>query len=164
MEPFATDTPTAELCRVRPGDLTEIARSLFDTMLGLPFEDECPTGCSDSGTQLEAHISVSGCWSAEILVRAPEELARQIACVMFKLSDGELTDADVRDALGEVANVIGGSVKGIVDCDCDLTLPRVDVAATGQKPCSLFRTFQCNGLPVCIAVIEQAVACNCSDE
>ncbi len=157
MEPFATDTQTAELCRVRPQDLTEIARSLFDTMLGLPFEDECPTGCSDSGDQLDAHISVSGCWSAEIHVRAPEELARQIACVMFKLSDGELTDADVRDALGEVANVIGGSVKGIVDCDCDLTLPTVEVAATGQKPCSLFCTFQCCGLPVCIAVVEQSL-------
>lgn len=164
MEPFATDTSTADLCRVRPDDLTEIARSLFDTMLGLPFEAECPTGCSDSGTQLEAHISVKGCWKAEILVRAPEELARQIACVMFKLSDGELTDDDVRDALGEVANVIGGSIKGIIDCDGDLTLPSVDDAPTDQRRCSLFRTFQCCGLPVCVAVIEQAVACNCSDE
>jgi len=157
MEPFATDTTVTELCRVRPSDLAEIARSLFDTMLGLPFEDECPTGCSDSSRQLEAHISVKGCWSAEILVRAPEELARRIACVMFTLDDGELTDDDVRDALGEVANVIGGSVKGIVDCDCDLTLPTVEPAPAGQTACSLFCTFQCNGQPVAIAVVEQSL-------
>ncbi len=160
MEPFVTDTSTTELCRVRPRDLTEIASSLFDTMLGLPFETECPTGCSDSGRQLEAQINIEGCWKAAIHVRAPEEVARRIACVMFELKPEDLTEDDVRDALGECANVIGGSIKGVIDSDCDLSLPDVDTAPTGQRQCNQFSTFQCCGLPVCIAVVEHDYSCS----
>lgn len=78
---------------------------------------------------------------------------------MFKLSADELTEEDIRDALAAVANVIGGSIMGIVDCDCDLTLPCVDDAPTDQNRCTMFNTYQCCGLPVCIAVVEHEIAC-----
>jgi CheY-specific phosphatase CheX len=156
MEPFVTDISEAECCRIQSGHLSEIASSLFSTMLALPFDTGCLTGCSDSGRQYEARIRVSGSWQAGIFVRASEVLARRIACVMFKLDEADLTEADVRDALGEVANVIGGGVKGIIDSDCDLSLPVVEIAASGQKCCSLFCTFECCSLPVSIAIVEAA--------
>ncbi|MBI1314644.1 hypothetical protein GC176_25405 [bacterium] len=158
MEPFVTDIFAAETCRIRPRDLAEIASSLFNTMLGLPFALDVSSGCFSSEEQLEANIRILGCWNAELRVRAPQELARRIACAMFDLNADDLTEADVRDALGEVANVIGGSVKGILNSDCDLTLPAVDTAATNCETCSLCGTFECCGQPVSIALIEKQTA------
>ncbi len=47
---------------------------------------------------------------------------------MFQMSAEELDDELVRDAIGELANIAGGNVKGMIPLACDLGLP---IVATG---------------------------------
>jgi hypothetical protein len=48
-----------------------------------------------------------------------------IASVMFATPAPELSGSDVTDALGELANMAGGAVKGMIDGDKSLGLPTV---------------------------------------
>ncbi len=60
-------------------------------------------------------ISIGGPWTATLEVRVSYALARRFAADLLGLSDAELAGEDVDDALGELANVVGGNVKGLLD-------------------------------------------------
>ena len=44
-----------------------------------------------------------------------------------------MSEADVLDAVGEIVNMVGGNLKGIVEGDSSLSLPCVG-NATGEAP------------------------------
>ncbi len=62
-----------------------------------------------------AAISIGGPWTATLEVRVSYALARRFAADLLGLDDAELANEDVDDALGELANVVGGNVKGLLD-------------------------------------------------
>ena len=71
---------------------------------------------------------------------------------MFGCEPDDLGDEEVLDALGEVANMVGGNVKGMIDADCKLSLPtvaegsnfRVAVPGSGVQTVLVF---DCAGRP-----------------
>ena len=74
---------------------------------------------------LNASVKISGDWNALLQVASTNDAARAIAATMFDTSETDLSEEDVLDALAEIANMIGGNIKGIADCECDLSLPCV---------------------------------------
>ncbi len=99
----------------------DLFTSMFETSAELidgPFDATDP----DS---FQAAIRINGDWKAELRVIASRGLAESIAQSMFGAEPSELSEEEVLDALGEIANVIGGNVKGIVDQECSLSLPCV---------------------------------------
>jgi chemotaxis protein CheX len=83
------------------------------------------------GGCLVAWVSIGGDWTGHLSVVCSNAAARAIATDMFQLDDSEVTTAEVADALGEIANMVGGSVKGMVGANAVLSLPQVvlDAAA-----------------------------------
>jgi chemotaxis protein CheX len=69
-------------------------------------------------------VSISGDWAGEVHVTTTAEAAQDIAAAMLQLDHAELGVDDVTDAIGEIANVIGGSVKSMVG-GAALSLPQV---------------------------------------
>ena len=59
-------------------------------------------------------ISIGGCWTATIIARVSDELARHIAASLLGMDHSELDDELINDAIGELANVVGGNVKGLL--------------------------------------------------
>jgi len=106
--------------------LEQIATDVLNGMLGL---DVSPTRDEPAHPDnLVASIRISGDWQAGLEVFTPVSSARRIAEQMFGTDTSELQDAEIADALGEIANMIGGNLKGMTPGETKLSLPCVGVA------------------------------------
>lgn len=75
---------------------------------------------------LQAQIELRGEWNGRLVLTCDLVVASQIAGAMLGLAPGdELDRLDVCDAVGEVLNVVGGSVKGALPGAAALGLPAV---------------------------------------
>jgi chemotaxis protein CheX len=114
-----TCTPSPELV----GDLVSLAWSTFVGTEVFQVESFALDGdivCSS--------ISIGGPWSATVLLFCRRELADRCTSTVLGLEPSELADEDVHDIMGELANIIGGNLKGIVsdpDHTWTLSLPVV---------------------------------------
>jgi chemotaxis protein CheX len=78
---------------------------------------------------VSAAVSVSGAWRGHIVVECSASGSRQVAAALMGMAAGDVTGDDVVDALGELANVIGGNVKSLLPAPSALSLPHVVIAA-----------------------------------
>lgn len=112
-------------------ELGEIVEQVWSSFLdGEVFAMPGETDEPDAGRML-ASVSIGGEWSGHLMVNASRESAHQIAGNMFQMPVEDLSTSEVADALGEIANMVGGSVKGMVGVSATLSLPQVvlDAAA-----------------------------------
>jgi len=85
----------------------------------------------ESGVQ--AQIELRGDWNGRLVLTCDRDVAAQIAGAMLGMGpDEELPQPDVHDAVGEVLNVVGGSVKGALVGSWALGLP--GVVETSEAP------------------------------
>ncbi len=81
---------------------------------------------ADFETGLQAQIELRGEWNGRLVLTCDSVVAQQIAGAMLGLGpEDELEHADVHDAVGEVLNVVGGSVKGALPGASALGLPGI---------------------------------------
>jgi chemotaxis protein CheX len=84
---------------------------------------------SDSGdgvdSWLETWVNISGPWQGEVVFGVPATSAPEFAAAMLGTSSAQVTVDDTADALCELANMIGGQVKGTLPTGCRLSLPFV---------------------------------------
>ena len=121
--------------------LVDIVTFVWQTFVD---DDLQPTAPDHAPTGMCSTIAIGGAWTATLVVTVELELARSFAGSLLMTGLDELTDDDVTDALGELANVVGGNVKGLVDDEtATLSLPAVSTGApsiTGgqQTVCATF--------------------------
>lgn len=140
--------------RIGVEHLTQMAGDLFTAMLRMPFQPEPRVGeCLDC-PDIQATVRVSGQWNAEIHVIVSDQLARRIGCAMFGTEPEDLSDEEICDAMGEVANVIGGNAKGVVDSDSNLSLPVVGEPNVDWPEHALVATYLCDDCPLTVVTIE----------
>lgn len=120
------------------------------------------SAAQEEGQQLVASVSISGDWTGHLMIVTGTECAQLIAGNMFQMEPAEISTAEVADALGEIANMVGGSVKGMVGVAATLSLPQVVLDASAlvnpdaHKLVSVLA--QWNGRPVEISLWERSVA------
>ena len=71
------------------------------------------------------------------------------------MSSGDVTDPDIRDVVGEFANVIGGNVKSVMPGPSVLSLPSTSLEGTVDRPgeieaLRIDMTWQ--GEPLCVSI------------
>lgn len=87
---------------------------------------EAPTPSSEpGGAELVGSVRVSGAWQGAVDLALSAPTARLAAAAMLALPDEELDDQDVRDAVGELANIVGGNVKSLLPAPTTLSLPEL---------------------------------------
>jgi chemotaxis protein CheX len=110
-------------------------------------------------TDVVATVAISGAWDGRVLLSfSPVAARRATAALMGVEVTDEVTDDDVTDSVGELANIIGGSVKSLMPQPTVLSLPAVSHGAfpeLGGEVCRLTGTWM--GEPVSVAVHEVAV-------
>lgn len=113
-------------------ELGEIVEQVWESFLGGGLM-AAPQGQSsdDFGNRLAAWVAISGEWTGHLMVVTSQVCAQQIAADMFEMDTDEISTAEIADALGEIANMVGGSVKGMIGVAATLSLPQVvlDAAA-----------------------------------
>ncbi len=112
--------------------LQQVVNDVCFGMLGLSMEPVESESCEEKDA-LSAVVRISGGWNSLVQVLAPMSTARVIASTMFATSEDDLSEEEIRDAVGEIVNMVGGNLKGIMEGDSSLSLPCVGLA-DGEAP------------------------------
>lgn len=123
-----------------PEDLAAIATDVWAAFLsaeGVHALLEGPPGPTYDDT-VHATVAVTGAWVGRIALTLPPEAADLAAATMLGVTDAEA--ADVADAVGELANMVGGNVKSLVPAPSTLGLPSV---GRGPVPTHSAETEEC---------------------
>lgn len=115
--------------------LTSDVQEVFSTMVGMENVMQAPTQI-DPVTSFEnsvtAMVGLAGSYNSIVSLHAPQNLAMAFTSGMLGMEVAEIDD-DVRDAIGEIANMIAGSFKNLLSgngADIKLSTPSV---VTGEK-------------------------------
>ena len=70
-------------------------------------------------------MHLSGAYIGAIMLQCSPPAARDAAAALFSVSPDDVTQAEVVDAMGEIANMVGGNVKSMLPGPSTLSLPSV---------------------------------------
>lgn len=148
-------------------DLPRIAGDIWAAMLGLELQDvpapADPTtvpGHDPTERIVTGVVQISGDWQGAVTVQLSHAFARRAAGLMFGMDDDEVTDEEVNDTVGELANMTGGNVKSLLAGSCQLSLPSVTTGLDYQVSIPGTRTtdrrgLDCDGELVVLGLLER---------
>ena len=92
--------------------ITESTEEIFNTMIFLDVAAEAPLEekVQIEGCHVSAMIGLTGSFSAMMSIHCPEAVSLAVTGAMLGMELSEI-DADVKDALGEIANMVAGGIK-----------------------------------------------------
>lgn len=110
-------------------NIVEITNKVFSTMVMLDVKDDLPL--KEPVTHFKATVTsmvgLAGIYTGLVSVHCPLTLSLKIASNMLGMDVTEICD-DVNDAMGEIANMLGGDIKHILSkggMDINLSIPTV---------------------------------------
>jgi len=109
--------------------IADITKGVFSTMVMMDVVDEYPLTepVTNFHETLTSMVGLAGSHTGILAIHCPKALALRITSSMLGMEVTEIDD-DVNDALGEIANMVGGDVKHIFSpkgADLNLSIPTV---------------------------------------
>ena len=104
-------------------EIEDIVKTIWSTLVDVPIECGGGPGPTD-GSTVTGVVNIEGAWHGAVLVRCPFPLATLVTQAMFQ-GDEDPTLDEVRDALGELTNMVAGNVKGLLPQPSAMSLPTV---------------------------------------
>ncbi len=130
-----------------------IARDAWTALVG---EDEIlvPTPGDLPADALSSWVDVVGPWTGSVVLTTDARTAAELTrALLGETAPEPLEDEDVADALGELANVVGGNVKAALPGPSGLSLPEVGAAPAVRNPADVCRVdVLWRGQPLTISV------------
>jgi CheY-specific phosphatase CheX len=139
--------------------LTPRSQEIWNSMLGLALEPAHSSLPTTPGQQRwTGCIALSGDWRGAVTVSCMEPMAKLAAASMFGMDVSEAAAAEIQDAIGEVANMIGGQTKTVLGGTCALGLPVVIEGEAFEATVPHSHTvaqlhFLCEGHPVDVTIV-----------
>ena len=116
----------AMTCELSKEELIKIVDEIFGSMAGMPLTPaDTDLGPDKEQGYIVSAVQIVGEWQGAVRLDIDLQLARQACSRLLGVSPEELSADDIRDAAGELANMVGGSVKTVVAPICSLSLPSV---------------------------------------
>jgi chemotaxis protein CheX len=139
-------------------DINTIVTEIWSSMLGLEAGPNGHNVPDPESLRVAASVQITGSWNGAVEMQFTSELAKQLAEAMLGVPADELTDEDVADVVGELANMAGGNLKTLTEGTCSLSLPTVTEGRNLRTayPGSTVVTavaFECEGSPFKVAVV-----------
>ena len=136
--------------------LSQLACDVCGTMLDVVLAG--PVSANADAVRWIASVQISGEIAATVEIETDLVIARWIACRMFFIDVFDVEEDHLRDALGEIVNVIGGNLKGILSGgECDLSLPNVEETCSlpvADADHTVVARLSCEGLPFIVRLTE----------
>ena len=106
-------------------DLEVITREVWTSFL-----DGDPSGLVARRSDMPADkitgcVYLTGAYTGSIMLQCSPPAARNAAAALFSIAPEAVTPSEVVDALGEIANMVGGNVKSMLPGPSALSLPSV---------------------------------------
>ena len=86
------------------------------------------TGDESQPSEVHSSVSISGSWTGHVVYASSTAAARKAAAAFLAVDADEVSQEDLSDVLGELANIVGGNVKAMLPPGCFLSLPQVVLA------------------------------------
>lgn len=107
-------------------ELIAVVDEIFGSMAGMQLTPCAIVARPDKSTgYVVSAVQIVGVWQGAVRLDTDIELARQACARLLGVDPSELSQDDIRDAAGELANITGGSVKALLAPTCSLSLPTV---------------------------------------
>jgi chemotaxis protein CheX len=118
--------PITELLDV--ATVQSIADEIWPSLVG-DGEAFVPVPVPPPAEVVSAWVDITGPWTGSVVVTcAPATAAALTESVLMTRPPEVVDDEDVADALGELANVLGGNIKSVLPGDSRLGLPQIGAA------------------------------------
>ena len=104
-------------------DVVSIATDVWSS-LNLDLEQTAPT-LVDTEITGSASVSISGSWDGIVRLDFAAGLPGELAAAMFMMEPADVSEDEIADAVGELANMLGGNLKSLLPEHSRLSLPSV---------------------------------------
>jgi len=133
-------------------DLCDIVEGICFATAGLSAT-YVSSGDEKRTNDMVASIEISGAWHGVVCLSTSMRFVDSVAAVMFDTNSVVVTEDDRFDALCELTNILGGSIKSLLPENCDLALPRIDpIPIVDGQPGAEWHSFSCNDELFSIAI------------
>jgi chemotaxis protein CheX len=106
-------------------DLEVITREVWTSFLDGDPSGLVAGGEAGTGEQITGCVHLSGAYTGSIMLQCSPPAARDAAAALFSMAPGDVTQTELVDAIGEIANMVGGNVKSMLPGPSMLSLPSV---------------------------------------
>jgi chemotaxis protein CheX len=107
-----------------------------------------------------ACVHISGAWEGVVTVESTSNLARRAASILLGVEEESATPEELGDTLGELTNIIGGNIKGLLPEPSRLSVPAVfqghdsNLTVKGSRLVSTVG-FDCEGQPLRVTLMKR---------
>jgi chemotaxis protein CheX len=116
--------PPGSAIAVQQEDVEQIVETVFSTMTGIELE-KTGVPCTVPAGLMTAAVYLAGGWEGAVLVHCFPQQACDFASSFLGLPPSPAVTDNVRDVLGELANMIAGNLKCILCPGIKLSVPSV---------------------------------------
>ena len=108
-------------------EIFRITQQVWDPMLGFPLimRPERSRACTGGERVVISAISMTGDWKGGVVLEFEKDLSSAVAGHIFGMEVAEVESEDIHDAVGELANQVGGLIKGKLAPKSLLSLPTI---------------------------------------
>lgn len=139
-------------------DIAEIAQSIWETVFAVPLEVGSG-GTLGSDPAMTGSVQIDGAWEGAVMLQCPHVLANRLTSILFQ-GEGPPPPGEVRDAMGELTNMLAGNVKSLLPQPSRISLPTVafgadyELTVVGTRPVVTV-SFTCEGSPLTVTLLER---------
>jgi len=112
--------------------LIDITQTVWRATLGLDVTPAAPEPPAPAYS-CRSSVLIDGDWRGSLTISSPPELARSVAALFFGKPGDEISEAEMLDALGELANMTGGNLKAVLPGASRISTPRPQVASAAAE-------------------------------
>jgi chemotaxis protein CheX len=114
---------------VDESDLAEMVEQVWESYLDPEgISPLIPTYDENQPSEVHSSVSITGSWNGYIVYASSRAAAQRAAAAFLAMELDEVSEDDISDTLGELANIVGGNVKAMLPPGAQLSLPQVVLA------------------------------------
>ncbi len=146
------------MCLIHQSDIKQMTDEIWSGMLQIEVKPQSATGKTRRG--IGACVQITGAWEGAVRVDCSLELARLATARFLAVTPSEVKIDQIRDAMGELANMSAGSVKPLLPRPCQLSLPSVAdgsdyTLSVPQGEVILESEFEFQGEGLCVTLLQR---------
>jgi chemotaxis protein CheX len=122
---------------VNENDLAEMVEQVWESYLDPEgISPLIPTYDENQPSEVHSSVSITGSWTGHVVYASSIAAGRRAAAAFLAMEVDEVSEDDLSDVLGELANIVGGNVKAMLPPGALLSLPQVVLApeSTARYP------------------------------
>lgn len=113
---------------VDESDLAEMVEQVWESYLDPEgISPLIPTYDENQPSEVHSSVAITGSWNGHVVYASSRAAAQRAAAAFLAMELDEVSEEDISDTLGELANIVGGNVKAMLPPGAQLSLPQVEL-------------------------------------